>query len=204
MPTSTALMDLKIPNPGENDYSTSVSDSFNNIDAHDHSAGNGTPVVTDGIADSAVTTAKINALAVTTAKIAAANVTRAKLEAVGHQTATLGSNFSTTSTTYSDVGLSVTITTTGRPVMIVLHPGATALKFGISSSGSNPVIQVLRDATQIMEVYLATNVQLFPVNFVIPDAPSAGTYIYKVQAKLAIATGTLTIDSGPILFAYEL
>lgn len=61
MSTSTPLMGLTTPSANDTDYPTSVSDSFTVIDSHDHSTGKGTQIVTAGIANNAVTKAKLAA-----------------------------------------------------------------------------------------------------------------------------------------------
>lgn len=81
---TTSNMSLLIPSVGETDYPTSISTSFNLIDAHDHSSGKGVTLGTNAVPTaalqaSAVTTAKINDSAVTTAKVNDAAVTLAKL-----------------------------------------------------------------------------------------------------------------------------
>jgi hypothetical protein len=125
-------MSLQVPEVGDADYPNSVSASFDNIDAHDHTAGAGVQIPSGGIIDLAITTGKIANDAVTTAKILDLNVTtgkladnavtKPKLAALGQQSANqTGLGFATQSGLYVNVpGLSVTITTTGRPVMLVL------------------------------------------------------------------------------------
>ncbi len=89
MATATPNMGLLVPSVNDADYPTSISDSFDSIDDHDHSSGAGVQIPTGGItnlavttgkiSDLAVTTGKINDLAVTTAKIADSNITTAKI-----------------------------------------------------------------------------------------------------------------------------
>lgn len=68
-----------------------------------------------------VETAALKDLNVTTGKIADAAVTRPKLAAVGQQLSSSSGSFTTTNTTDTDVtNLSVTITTTGRPLTMKL------------------------------------------------------------------------------------
>lgn len=77
--TLTPNMSLKVPAVGDTDYPTSISDSFTLIDAHDHTAGKGVQIPTEGIENSAVTTAKINDSAVTSAKLGANSVINGKI-----------------------------------------------------------------------------------------------------------------------------
>jgi len=106
MATSTPNMGLLVPSVNDADYPTSVSDSFDSIDDHDHSSGAGVQIPTGGItnlavttgkiSDLAVTTGKINDLAVTTAKIADSNITTAKIADANVTEGKLASNAVTT------------------------------------------------------------------------------------------------------------
>lgn len=87
MATVTANMGLSIPAVNDSDYPTSITDSFNAIDDHDHSSGNGVQIPTGGIAASAVTTPKIADGNVTEAKIATNAVTATKISDGSVQTA---------------------------------------------------------------------------------------------------------------------
>lgn len=107
MATSTPNMGLLVPSVNDADYPTSISDSFDSIDDHDHSSGAGVQIPTGGItnlavttgklADLAVTTGKITDLAVTTAKIADVNVTTAKIADANVTEGKLASNSVTNS-----------------------------------------------------------------------------------------------------------
>jgi hypothetical protein len=171
-------------------------------------------VTTAKIADSNVTTAKIADSNVTTAKLADGSVTRAKQAAVGQQISSgSGAGWGNATTTYQDVtNLSVTITTTGRPVIVVLYgtPGevdsflvatgasAKIAKFRISRSGTSSAdvmdIQVGPGGTQSM--------QMVP-SYVTIDPVGAGTYTYKLQGKAALAGGGASVNHC-ILAAFEL
>jgi hypothetical protein len=221
MPTNTNNMGLKIPNAGETNYPTSVSDSFTSIDAHDHSSGKGTQIVSGGIADSAVTTAKIGALAVTTAKIAANAVTRAKLESVGQQaSSSRGSPFVLSSVTRTDVtGVTCSITTTGRPVIVGIKRDGDSGGYGISYETANSISSfevlilrgtdvVFRDLIPIDQNYSgsASGVATvgLPAAFAVLDAVAAGTYTYKLQVACTDASDTLIVAQNVNIYAYEL
>jgi len=106
MATATPNMGLLVPSVNDADYPTSISDSFDSIDDHDHSSGAGVQIPTGGItnlavttgkiSDLAVTTGKINDLAVTTAKIADSNITTAKIADANVTEGKLASNAVTT------------------------------------------------------------------------------------------------------------
>ena len=103
--TTYANMDISSPDVDDTDYATTVDDATGKIDAHDHSAGHGVQIPTAGIADDAVTNAKIadGAVqadqiaddAVTTAKIADNAVTTAKILNDAVTTAKIADNAAT-------------------------------------------------------------------------------------------------------------
>jgi hypothetical protein len=164
-------------------------------------------VTTAKIADANVTTAKILDANVTTAKIADANVTRAKLVAVGQQVSSSCGAATRNVNSYADVtNLTVTITTTGRPVMVFLIPdGAAAASCGDTvGSGS---IQILRDSTSIGVFTIASSgTTNHSVGEILSfDVVAAGTYVYKVQFKSAGGGGgNVVAISNAKLVAYEL
>lgn len=108
-----------------------------------------------------------------------------------------GSIQSTTSSTLSDVsGLSLSITTKGRPVLLYLEragaPTTGLSKLGArdsSGSSASSYFVILRDSTEITRQNLggaATGATVFAIeapgsSLRTIDYPSAGTYIYKVQ-----------------------
>jgi len=113
---------------------------------------------------------------------------RQQLPALGQQSGSL--NASTNSTTYVTLGsFGVTITTTGRPVMIVFQPDATGGGVpGFYESGAGGQVatfQVLRGGTVVSlwqtQVGVTTNFPFLPGPII--DAVPPGTYTYIVQGK---------------------
>lgn len=104
---------------------------------------------------------------------------------------------STSSGTFSDIpNSSITITTTGRPVLFSLvSNGSTGQLFSVNGTS---YIQLLRGVTvvciNIVEFYVPTLTLL--------DLPAAGTYTYKLQWRVNDAS--LFDISGFNLIAYEL
>lgn len=152
--------------------------------------------------------------AITTSKIASAAITNTIMPSVGQQISSSSSSFSTSSTSYVDVtNLSVSITTTGRPVMIALVPDSIdAARVAISAATGTADGQIAFDRG-------GTNISVFNINAVdaagstsqisIPasackyvDTPSSGTYTYKCRAKLD--TGDFVLVYNCKLIAYEL
>lgn len=210
MSTTTANMLLTVPAANDTDYPTSISSTCTAIDLHDHSSGKGVQIVTGGITDLAVTAAKLAANAVTTAKILDGNVTQAKRAALGQQLSTACGGYSTTSATYVDVtNLSVTITTTGRPVFIglIADDAATSSYLGTGTAAGAASVSrfaILEGATTIAITELAgDDLTAIPVSsFSTIRVPSAGTYTYKVQAKL-VGVGSAVVNNAKLI-AYEL
>ena len=168
------------------------------------------------LALNAVDTGNITNLSVTTAKLAANNVTRAKLEAVGQQVSASSGSASTSSGTYSAVtNLAVTITTTGRPVVVCLIgvDAATSTISATNNAGSeaNTGIRIQRDATtDVFEhtVYIKATGATDVVGIASPgsifhiDPVGAGTYTYVVQFR--VITGSAGGVNNCRMLAYEL
>lgn len=151
-----------------------------------------------GIKDLAVLTDKLNDLAVATAKIANNAVTA---------NAAYGSGvvgYVNNTTSYTDTGATVTLTTTGSPVLLIgvgnmlteWTGGGTALNRCVSA------YKVVRDSTDLREFghgdniwgnALAANI-IEPGCFFYVDVPSAGSHTYKVQGKVSTSSTQFTID----------
>ncbi|MFM2117264.1 MAG: hypothetical protein RL316_454 [Bacteroidota bacterium] len=204
-------MGLIIPASGDSDYPASISSSLTSVDSHNHTSGSGVQIPSAGIEDNAVTTNKINNLAVTTGKIANNAVTRQKLGSVGQQVSSnLSQSF--TSTSYADVTSStISITSTGRPIVICLIPSESSLGSFLKTSGLGTLyIKIVRDATDIAELLFDLSVApaagtpeiTYTPSFLTIDPISAGSYSYKLQAK--IGGSTTGIIANVKLMAYEL
>lgn len=125
-------------------------------------------------------------------------------------------SYTTSSGTLVDVtNLSVSLTTTGRPVLLMLIPGAGASDWSsygpYNSSGSDAygLMAYLRDSTIIGQNELRTSLNGATTSLSLAngmnmavDVPSAGAYTYKVQSLLW--TGTAVSFYEVKLFAIEL
>lgn len=167
------------------------------------------------LASDSVTTVKILDANVTTAKLAALSVTQAKRAALGQQVSSSCGSFSTTSGSLTDItNLSVTITTTGRPVFIGAQAdGSSTAKWGVADTADNDIsatVTLKRDSTTIAVqeakiISQATTTGSFqelhlPASSIWHiDVPAAGTYVYKLQM-----TSTEGFFSNAKLVAYEL
>jgi len=150
-------------------------------------------------------------LGITGSNIANTTITRTKLAAVGQQVSTASGTFTTSSTSFVDItNLSVTITTSGRPVMVFLmaDPASTSTPGILQAAGTSAesLITILNGSTVI------SYNELFGTNLVIPCSSimtmdtsvvgSPGTYTYKAQGR--IVTGTALNVFHAVLVAYEL
>jgi hypothetical protein len=142
-------------------------------------------------------------------------ITRANLAVVGQQASSSSGFFSTSSTTFVNVtNLSVTLTTTGRPVMLMFQPdgsvNSASLGF-VGTYGSTVSFQLLRDGTAI-------NTSSFNwydgavstiVNFYVPPGglnyldtgASSGSHTYQLQVKTTSNTANAI---WIVMVAYEL
>jgi hypothetical protein len=174
-------------------------------------------VTTAKIAANAVTGAKLNSdtvdnstlqysssqlsikdLGVTTAKLAAGSVTRAKLESVGQQISASCGAYSTSSASYVDVSnLTVTITTTGRPVYLALQSDGSGNNARMTASPGLFTYRFMRDATEVSQ-HGIFNAGAIMAHI---DTPAAGTYVYKLQAKSTSGSGGIEYYK---LIAFEL
>jgi len=132
-----------------------------------------------------------------TGGLSAAVLTRPQLPAVGQQVSASTGAFSGSATSATDVtNATVTITVTGRPVILVLQ--AVSSSYGYISlqadAGSTRELYVdfFRGATWIAETGFkspASALTLGP-NPLFVDIPAAGTYTYKIQYWVSNASAT--------------
>ena len=161
-------------------------------------------IVTESLADESVTTDKIEDLAVTTAKIADGAVTKSKITALGQQISASSSTFSSAAGAYTDItNLSVTITTSGRPVYLALiaDGGGNAAEIYFAPTAGTTTnfgfYAILRDGVgvgyyrlgQIINTSGSTQSVRVPVGCINHiDVPAAGTYTYKIQVSAGADT----------------
>lgn len=147
--------------------------------------------------DGAVTTPKIADNAVTTPKINNAAVTKAKLAALGQVvSSSIYWNYPGSSGWNDVTNATCTITTTGRPVVIMLIPcynlaggaGVSNWNIGTASAG-NTNFRIMRDSTTIVDsAYFIpgsgsgfNSVPPSVVNTVDYTNTTPGTYVYKLR-----------------------
>lgn len=169
------------------------------------------------IKDNGVTTNKINNSAVTTGKIADGAVTPVKKAALGQQISSSSGSFSSTGVTPTDVtNLTVTITTTGRPVCVSITPdtsGNGGSFVAVLASGTSALahINLVRASSTIAQASIGVGFAganqvssvTVPSVLTIIDPVVAGTYTYKVQALAGSAGAQVQVNTA-ILIAYEL
>jgi len=167
-------------------------------------------VGTANIVDAAVTTVKILDANVTTAKIADGAVTPAKRAALGEQiSASCGVfNLTSSSTSFSDItNLTVTITTTGRPIFVGLIPASTtgdpSSMTTVTGGSGSVLIRYLRGATALGKQALNGTFSAISGLSTI-DVVAAGTYTYKAQTSNLTAFSSQRIFTDIKLIAFEL
>jgi|GEM_PF-2708003 len=134
--------------------------------------------------------------------------------AAGGVASSSAASFSTSSVSFVNVvELSVTITSTGRPIQIMLISGGPSQGFiSLSRTGtsSNGFIRLLRGAVAIADSEYALSgasgfllMRAPPPGVFMLDAVAAGTYVYQLQAGVSEITMTLGI-SNVRMVAYEI
>lgn len=158
---------------------------------------------------------RVKALGINTAQLADGSVTRPKLASLGQQISSGCGNFSISSTSAVTVtNLTVTITTSGRPVMLMIQPdsstsGEASIRVSATTGGSTTAFHMYieRDATADFgrnTCGTTGNDLQVPVSFSSIDTPSAGTHTYVVWAFVS-GTGPTGISiNNAALVAYEL
>lgn len=150
-----------------------------------------------GIKDLEVITGKLNDLAVTTGKIAA-NAVSQLLTVTSSDAA-----YSNSTTTFSDV-TSRAITTAGGQVELNGSVTIGIFNDGAAAKNSTAIYRVVRDTTTLRQwsalFYLPKSTDPghfllcpMPLNFM--DAPSAGSYTYRITAAAGEADTTMTAGS---------
>jgi len=155
-----------------------------------------------GVPAGGITTTQLATNAVATSNIANGAVTNTKLAALNYQESSSCGSQSTTSVTFSTItNLTVTITTSGRPVMVFFNANAenpTGAQIGTTGSG---VFSIIRDATNISYARVNGNFNAPPGSIQVLDTgASAGPHTYIVQYN---ATAGTTFIEHVNLVAYE-
>jgi hypothetical protein len=141
-------------------------------------------------------------------------ITRSNLASVGQQVSSSSGSAQTASAVFVDVtNLSVSITSTGRPIIIMFIPDTSGNGyFGASNTGSGTAtagFQLLRGVSTIAATIVAASSSASTGSIFVPpgcmnyiDVVSAGTYTYKLQYRAQFAQ--FAVAFGVIMIAYEL
>lgn len=141
-------------------------------------------------------------------------ITKPKLAVLGQQISSSCGAFTTSATGPSSItNLSVTITTTGRPVYLMLIPDGTSNSASIyfaPASSVIPKILISRDGgstyfytSSLLAGPSTNNILLPPGCISTVDITSANTYTYTVYAAIASGSGTWNISYCKLI-AFEL
>lgn len=187
-------------------------------------------VAEDVLGDPSANSDKVNAAGYTAASANASReaTTRATgtTVGVGGVAKSAAVSATTTSGSYVDIGgtgLPVTITTSGRPVVVFLmaNDATSAANIGVRWTGTpgdhalDGMFKLVRSGTDIAEYLLRfdstsngadAEFRAPPSSIFFIDTPVAGTYTYKIQWRYAGATASLAtvIIGNCVLVAYEL
>lgn len=165
-----------------------------------------TQIVAASIASNAVTTAKIQDGAVTSAKLASLNY--------GLSSSSTGTFSGTSSGAYAAVtNATVTITTTGRPVLITLVPDGTNTENYLAADDSansdvNAGFALYKDGnaigSQIIRNYVSTGGTVASIKVPVStltffDTPTAASHTYALYYKSGSATITTSVYKAKLL-----
>jgi hypothetical protein len=132
-------------------------------------------------------------------------MTRASLPAVGQQISGSSGNWTTSSVTPGNVtNLSVTLTTTGRPVLVSLQSDGSSNNASVNAGTSWVSALVLRDGSVVARNAASGSGGIVAVpcgSVFFLDAPGAGSHTYTVQA--ACGGGTCYVNYCSLV-AFEL
>lgn len=194
------------------------------------SSGNFGTTLTSALADSVgatMTSTGADDIGVSMTSVGADAIAASRTRAVGStvgiggiaESASSGSSSNATTVLQTVPGLSVTITTSGRPVVLKLENDQSTFNGNVTVSGGNNtitsqgVLQFVRNGTNFCGQYIgaasappssgSTNVQIPSSSFSATDFVAAGTYTYTVQIA-CLAVGLTMFVTDTILVAYEL
>ncbi len=155
---------------------------------------------------------KIKDAGVGSTQLAAASVTQAKRAALGQQVSSSSSTFSHSGDTNltAVTNLSVSLTTTGRPVFVGLIPDGTNSAYIQHSNLNGAKITLYRDSTEIANSTASVNLGGTAQSMTIPvssiytiDVPGAATYTYTCKVQLIVNTTGISVYYAKLV-AYEL
>jgi hypothetical protein len=128
--------------------------------------------------------------------------TRSSMYAVGQQVSASCGTFTTASGPFVDAtNLSVTITTTGRPVLLMLQSEGTAPTTGAFMTGpAGAILRFQRDAAVVGDYDI--NSRSAAPAAILDTGASAGTHTYKIRVSSALSQNTSLFYY--VLVAYEL
>lgn len=184
-------------------------------------------VAGDGLAGGAGTALSVNVDDSTieidsdTLRVKDAGIGPAKLAAVNLESSGKVTR-STTSLTYVDLaGFSISITTNGRPVCILIQAvydatdnfGGIILNDNVSSFNIKGFIRLIRDSTVLSDneygIFTSSG-GADPIDYaycapgvIYIDTPAAGTYTYKLQGHVLLSSTAMVLENCELV-AYEL
>jgi len=140
---------------------------------------------------------------ITTAKILNGAVTNAKLGALGQQTSSSSGTFTTTSFIFSLItNQTVTITTTGRPVLIMFQSGTLQVTGTSGLTTDRAEISIVRGgSTQVgFGTFGVSDIRIPATSIIAIDPIGAGTHTYTAEARTLSGITLNVISVNLIVF----
>lgn len=114
-------------------------------------------------------------------------------------------SFITSSASFVDTGINLTIDTLGNPVAIAIVPiNASGGSVSAVRATTNGLFQLLRDATVIATTQINENSTLQNALFLFFDIPAAGTHVYSLQVRVPSGGSDTVSIANCNLIALEL
>jgi hypothetical protein len=139
---------------------------------------------------------------ISTSNLAAGAVTRAKMAAVGQQASSVVTAFTTASATFVDVtGLTVNITTAGRPIVVMFISPATGAPVAYDSAW---FVSGSPNASMGLRVVVSGSATAYLNNIMLGSSGSGGTFRFSPAALNTIyvaPAGTFTLQAQVYLSA---
>lgn len=154
------------------------------------------------LAAAQITGPQIAAATIAGSNIGSATVARTNLAALGQQVSASSGTFGGGPGLVDVTNLSVTLVTSGRPVMLMVQPDGNVLgnSYWVRSSGGNAYLSFARDGSSLGQVGVV-NTSNGAAYSLVDTGASAGSHTYKVQVS---GGGGTTNVYYAALVAYEL
>ncbi len=190
--TTTVNMSLKTPASGDTDYPTSIADSFTLIDAHDHTTGKGVQIPTGGIANAAITGAKLAASSVdnSTIEISAGSL---QLKNAGITGSKVGSNINLPGNAAQENGKNLVVSNTNATTSLSVVRGVFTSAAAITSGEG---FSVVKNGTGDFTITFTTAFSDVPAVTFLPIPTSGRSVGIISESASSVRLGILSEGGG--------